>query len=331
MGAVGSLDDSLTVSGLRTDRYTLQPAALAELSWPGAAAGSSVTPQTTVDFNALHLIGRTLVGRGDSGTTPCLVSQWRASTPTSYDWNASVEVLRHGQWAAPQDSVVLDDRQLPTSLWPPEHAGAAFTSLNDPPRPLDASTAHLVLMKLYARSGEDAALHPASDALVGMLEPDGEGVALADYDIDDIPRIFDEPALELSARVDAEFPGVGTLIGIAVHEPDAQRGAPPVSLLWRASATPDTSYTVFVHLIAPDGQIVAQSDSPPDGGYRRTTTWLAGEYILEARALNVNDATYAGSASFRVGLYDAQTGRRVPTQGGEEYVVLPISVQVDLR
>ncbi|MCC7209437.1 MAG: hypothetical protein IT323_19160, partial [Anaerolineae bacterium] len=149
MGAVGRLDDSLTVSGLRTDRYTLQPGALAALIVPGALREASILPQTPIAVGDLRLANRALIGDGASGTTPCLVGQWRVDEQTPHDWKASVEVLRHGGWALPQDSNVLDDRQLPTSLWPAGHAGASFTPLADPPRPLDPSTAYLVLLKAY--------------------------------------------------------------------------------------------------------------------------------------------------------------------------------------
>ncbi|MCC7206413.1 MAG: hypothetical protein IT323_03855, partial [Anaerolineae bacterium] len=328
MGAVGRLDDSLTVSGLRTDRYTLQPGALAALIVPGPLREASILPQTPIAVGDLRLANRALIGDGASGTTPCLVGQWRVDEQTPHDWKSSVEVLRHGGWALSQDSNVLDDRQLPTSLWPAGHAGASFTPLADPPRPLDPSTAYLVLLKAY---------HPANgaptpaEALIGMLTPKNGGAALAEYDLAAIPRAFEAPELPGLARIEADFPGVGMLVGAALGDPAAETGAPPVTLLWRASATPAVSYTVFVHLVAPDGSIVAQDDSPPDGGYRRTTTWLSGEYILDRHTLAVNAPGYAGPAELRTGLYDSRTGERVRTDGGDEVATLPVSLSVELR
>jgi hypothetical protein len=49
-----------------------------------------------------------------------------------------------------------------------------------------------------------------------------------------------------------------------------------VHLIWRAEAETAVSYRVFLHLIGPDGQLVAQSDGEP-------ANWQPSHHRLAAR------------------------------------------------
>jgi hypothetical protein len=134
---------------------------------------------------------------------------------------------------------------------------------------------------------------------------------LATYTIAAIDRTFTPPtAIPIPAN--ATFRGVGTLIGL-----DASG---PITLYWRADATPDRAYKVFVHLLDSDGQIVAQDDSEPLEGARPTTNWLKGEYLTDPHPLSAFDR--ARVASLRIGLYDPATGQRVVlADGSDSYTV----------
>jgi hypothetical protein len=66
------------------------------------------------------------------------------------------------------------------------------------------------------------------------------------------------------------------------------------------------NYTAFVHVLGPDGDLLAQADRVPAEGARPTTGWLPGEVIADAY-----DLPLAGAAALRVGLYDAATGERL--------------------
>ena len=46
-----------------------------------------------------------------------------------------------------------------------------------------------------------------------------------------------------------------------------------------------------------------------------TASWVAGEYIQETRPLTLPADLAAGSYQLRVGLFDPQTGERVPASG----------------
>jgi hypothetical protein len=112
--------------------------------------------------------------------------------------------------------------------------------------------------------------------------------------------------------VQAAFEGVGLLVGYSLTQTDA---ALTVTLAWQATATPAGSYHVFVHLEGEAGRIWAQSDGAPAGWSRPTPGWMAGEYILDEHRLALPADLPAGTYSLLVGLYDPQSGARVPATG----------------
>jgi hypothetical protein len=176
----------------------------------------------------------------------------------------------------------------------------------------------------------------ASGRAVLRVAVDGEGpVWLAEYPISPVERRFDDPGamdgdVDLPADETTTFPGVGRLVRAALPEGPIQAGQPfAVRLLWEATHTPEIAYTVFVHLRAPYGAIIAQSDRPPADGVRPTTGWIAGEYIQDVHRLAFNDTGYRGAASLVVGLYDPATGERVSLSSGDAFARLPMPIQIE--
>jgi hypothetical protein len=170
-------------------------------------------------------------------------------------------------------------------------------------------------------------------AVLKLVVENGQIITLAEYDIAPVARQFTEPSIPLNARLvpPAAFSGVGHLIGAVTPGSAVSAANPlPVTLLWKASATADAPYTVFVHLRGADGQIIAQADGEPLDGKRPTTTWLTGEYLVDQHALTFNDLgkSYTGPATLVVGLYDASSGKRVLLSDGGEFSPLPVTVEV---
>ena len=84
-----------------------------------------------------------------------------------------------------------------------------------------------------------------------------------------------------------------------------------VTLYWQAQATPTKSFTVFVHLYGPDGQVVTQHDAPPCSGDCLTNTWVSGEVLSDNHILTINSEMPEGQYILGVGLYDPVTLERV--------------------
>jgi len=85
-----------------------------------------------------------------------------------------------------------------------------------------------------------------------------------------------------------------------------------LTLYWQCLGLMDTSYTVFVHLLDEEGNIRGQQDSMPGQGALPTTSWVEDEVIVDAYELPVALDAAPGPHSIAVGMYDADTGDRLP-------------------
>ncbi len=91
-----------------------------------------------------------------------------------------------------------------------------------------------------------------------------------------------------------------------------------VTYAWYARVQPTSIYAVFNHLVAPDGALVAQADSWPQGGRMLSIQWQAGEYIEDAYTLEIPAQAPPGPYTLYVGIYDAANNVRQPAyQNGQ--------------
>jgi len=111
---------------------------------------------------------------------------------------------------------------------------------------------------------------------------------------------------------------VARLVGYDVAQTAAPGETLPVTLSWLALAETPVSYKVFVQLLDKEGRLVTGSDAVPAGWTRPTTGWIAGEYIQDRHELLLPADLPPGSYQLLVGLYDATTGQRLLTAGGED-------------
>jgi hypothetical protein len=87
-----------------------------------------------------------------------------------------------------------------------------------------------------------------------------------------------------------------------------------LTLYWQALERIDTDYTVFAHLRDSNGDIAAQTDSPPTHGAYPTSLWEVGEIIIDKRSIPTGHLS-GGRYDLVVGLYDPSTGTRLPVDG----------------
>lgn len=85
-----------------------------------------------------------------------------------------------------------------------------------------------------------------------------------------------------------------------------------LTLYWQPAGPTDIRYSVFVHLLAADGTLLAQSDAEPAAGALPTTAWLPGEFVTDRHTLILPPKPASPPAHLAVGLYDPHTGRRLP-------------------
>jgi hypothetical protein len=78
-----------------------------------------------------------------------------------------------------------------------------------------------------------------------------------------------------------------------------------VTAFWHARQPLTVPYSVLVHLVDADGDVVAQADGQPVGGSRPATSWRRGELIEDEHILRVPDGLAAGDYALLFGMYDS--------------------------
>lgn len=89
-----------------------------------------------------------------------------------------------------------------------------------------------------------------------------------------------------------------------------------LTFYWRTLKTPSEDYVLFVHLRDSRSNIIAGRDAPPLLGARPTTQWQPGELIADYHPLALPLMPVAPTTiRFEVGLYEGETGTRLPAFG----------------
>jgi hypothetical protein len=84
------------------------------------------------------------------------------------------------------------------------------------------------------------------------------------------------------------------------------------TLYWRGLQEIEGDYTVFTHLVAPDGTTWGQWDNQPQRGAMPTTRWIPGQVVADPYQIPLSEEAVAGPLSLRVGMYDLLTMTRLP-------------------
>jgi hypothetical protein len=129
------------------------------------------------------------------------------------------------------------------------------------------------------------------------------------------PRQFSHPAIEhpISLKVGDRIAFLGYSLGTDQVRPG---DALSLTLYWQALAETQSNYTVFTHLLGPDGRVWGQQDNLPGKGNLPTTGWTQGEYITDPYEIVVNTDAPPGEYQLEVGMYDATTGARLSVTDG---------------
>jgi hypothetical protein len=187
--------------------------------------------------------------------------------------------------------------EYPTSQWPMEQALMSRVNISAPSEPgaytLRAGWLDSEGHELPARCGW---LAPAShDCAVGTLRVEGEAHTQGIN--------FDNQVLLLDAN-----------IGQTQVRPNE---TVPVNLKWQGLRQWNADYTVFVHLIGPDGKLHGQVDQWPLDGTLSTRDWSPGRVIDDPYHVTVASDAPPGTYQVEVGWYLLATLRRLPVVDAE--------------
>jgi len=148
------------------------------------------------------------------------------------------------------------------------------------------------------------------------LDLNGQTISLSRLTIAGLPRVFDPPMP--SQTLEVNFDGQIALIGYDRIIDDAGER---LVLYWRALRDMSGDYTLFVHRLDRDGAILDQVDTMPLGGTYPTTLWVADEFVTETVSFALDERLHA----YRIGWYNADTGRRLPVSGNPaDSIVIPV-------
>jgi mannosyltransferase len=91
-----------------------------------------------------------------------------------------------------------------------------------------------------------------------------------------------------------------------------------LTLFWQALGEIEERYKVFTHVLDSRSHIAGQRDAEPVGAARPTTTWQEGEIIADNYGVPVLPATPPGEHQLEIGMYNLETGERLPILEDEE-------------
>jgi len=150
---------------------------------------------------------------------------------------------------------------------------------------------------------------------------------LTTLQLDESRLMFDPPSMQHAQS--AQFDDFAELLGYDLKSDSLSSTRPlDLKLHWRALNTEPitTPYTVFTQILAPDGHLVAQHDSPPNPP---TTQWVPGQIVTDNHMIKVVDPAYRGPATLIVGWYNSASVERVPVNSGGGFVTLSVPVRVE--
>jgi hypothetical protein len=228
------------------------------------------------------------------GTSLHLEIFWLVQAPPGEDYKLLLELGRA------QEIVAIPNAYYPSSQW---QAGD--------------------LLRGHFRMLIPPGLSPGEYPLrINLVRPDGshlssEPISVVSVQVQGRPRSFEAPSL--SHPLDLRLGDGILLLGYDLADPRPDPGGTlHLTLYWQAQGPTDVAYTVFTHLLGPQGLVVAQSDSPPQGGAAPTTSWLAGEVIADEYWIPVPSELPPGPLYIEVGMYDPATGDRLPIHDAQD-------------
>jgi hypothetical protein len=121
-------------------------------------------------------------------------------------------------------------------------------------------------------------------------------------------RLFKAPPIQFP--LEATFGNEIALLGYDLRPTEA--GKSELTLVWQALTEPSASYTVFVHVLDPQGVCcVWQQDLVPGQGTYPTDRWLPGEIVIDSYLIELPEGAAPGAYPIEIGLYLPHNGQRL--------------------
>ena len=144
------------------------------------------------------------------------------------------------------------------------------------------------------------------------------------------PELVREQIAAIPHPVNADFGGEMKLLGYNLETTSVMPGEPiQLTLYWQSQIAMDRNWSIFTHIVDDQGLIVAQRDRYPGMGALATTLMSPGRTFADRYVIPLPAATYSPAAAhIEVGLYDLNTGERLPLKtGGDTFTLASVSIR----
>lgn len=115
--------------------------------------------------------------------------------------------------------------------------------------------------------------------------------------------------------------GAFTLMGYGIEQPVERNVTLAYHVYWRVDEKPDEDGILYLHVLTPDGKLVAQDDNPPESGKRSTLSYRSGDGIDQIHRIVLPADTPKGNYKLYVGIYNRDNKERWTTE--QDGVVVP--------
>ena len=227
---------------------------------------------------------------------------WLARRPMSIDYVTHLTVLGYEGALVASHMAYVGGGVHPTSLWTPGDVVVDRLRLvvDDDAR---APTAADVRLSVYA--------DPAEQPVQGV-DPHGNrlcpnpSITLISLTPQIRVRYIPEQPMDANLDNEVSLVGYGMSPRVPVEGEDWK-----IILYWRSEGPLFRDFTVFVHLVDGQGEMVSQIDGPPMQGNYPTSFWTTGEHLRDVHHLAIPDHLPSDEYRLRVGLYEFETGERL--------------------
>lgn len=145
---------------------------------------------------------------------------------------------------------------------------------------------------------------------------------LTTYAVEDYAQLFDQATTPERVAIPEEFVQQDVTLGefarlVGYHlnlDQAVPGGYVDLILRWEVLSPAPGDYTVFTHL-EDEGTMLGQHDRKPICGTWTTPAWQPGQILRDPYRLQIKDQARTGSVPLCIGMYDAQTGDRLPVRG----------------
>lgn len=118
------------------------------------------------------------------------------------------------------------------------------------------------------------------------------------------------PDFPLPQVIPVEFSNGIQMLDIQTRPAIGDQARVIVDLVWRLIRPAEASYTLFVHLLNANGELVAQADTIPVAGLFPTDAWPMGVPVRDQIEIALPPGALAGRYTLALGWYNWRTGER---------------------